>query len=276
MHISPDQVRVVMTGGLNLTDGEEVFARLPVTGEFSIFRSFLVESKRENNIYLTVDILNVLQAFRSLDNECSMRLTKRGSQPLLSLGLDTDTMTTVQEIPVVVAMDPRDLMEECNEPEVDNIEVKLRMPSLRVLKSIVEHMRALNSTVVLEGTVDGDFTISTSTIEVDMKTSFKGLGLRPNANRPQPASTTKPEESVASSSSSSTNDTSVPTGPGTGRSRLVLKAKKLLNVLQYRPQDVVVAFGIFAEKLCFVLHLKLFGGAAQCTYYVPVLLDQSG
>jgi len=101
MHISPDQVRVVMTGGLNLTDGEEVFARLPVTGEFSIFRSFLVESKRENNIYLTVDILNVLQAFRSLDNECSMRLTKRGSQPLLSLGLDTDTMTTVQEIPVV-------------------------------------------------------------------------------------------------------------------------------------------------------------------------------
>ncbi len=102
VHVSSVEMRLIMTHDLGCTESEEVFARFPVNTDGSIFRDYRAESRRNNNIFFTVELQNFLQAIKAAEgqSEFSIKLTRKMNQPYLSLDVATQSMNIVQDTPI--------------------------------------------------------------------------------------------------------------------------------------------------------------------------------
>ncbi|CAN7952085.1 unnamed protein product, partial [Ixodes pacificus] len=81
--------------------------------------------------------------------------------------------TVVHDVPVSVI--PRRLWGNFAEPEVEVADIITHMPSLKVLKTIVEKMKNLNTYVTICISTDREMTMSVQTDMVTVTTHFKGL-----------------------------------------------------------------------------------------------------
>ncbi|CAN7983072.1 unnamed protein product [Ixodes hexagonus] len=147
----------------------------------TIFQEFNMQGVSEefNEIYLEVVIEHLVRALRSsiAAKSLKIKLTKKQT-PCLSLEIELPSLvstnrTVVHDVPVSVI--PRRLWGNFAEPEVEVANIITYMPSLKVLKTILEKMKNLNTYVTISISTDREMTMSVQTDMVTVTTHFKGL-----------------------------------------------------------------------------------------------------
>lgn len=147
----------------------------------TIFQEFNMQGVSEefNEIYLDVVMEHLVRALRSsvAAKSLKIKLTKKQT-PCLSLEIELPSLvsanrTVVHDVPVSVI--PRRLWGNFTEPEVEVADIITHMPSLKVLKTIVEKMKNLNTYVTICISTDREMTMSVQTDMVTVTTHFKGL-----------------------------------------------------------------------------------------------------
>lgn len=252
MRWSPEAVAVVQCadGGA----GEQVFAELP---SVSLFSQLRIQSQASNRIFMQLrasDLVRALRAGTRRDDPMAVRLRKVRGSPFLSVEVKGDGIEVVQDVPVaIVTQDSYD--KTCFEPELEEPQVKVHMPPLRVLHSVVDRMRSLNDEARVVITTAGEFTISTRTPEASVRTFFRDLAL--------------------------------PGGEGEAPDEVVsrMDLRRLARVLHCRGLNFSHAIGAAVRDTAFIVYVMLRPGATSMqgeaaeaagtvAYYIPVLADE--
>src|SRR5690606_6208875 len=132
------------------------------------------------------------------------------------------------------------------EPVLAPPDVLTPLPPMRTFKSVIERMRTLSSSVLIEVTADGTLTMSTQNDIVKVKSTFHGLDLR-----------------------------SVHEQSNKDRAAVTVRLKKLASIVQSKVVDPLTLVAVIVEQSCLVLHVKLQDNAAAITFFVPVVLDST-
>ncbi|XP_029142709.1 checkpoint protein HUS1 isoform X3 [Protobothrops mucrosquamatus] len=91
--------------------------------------------------------------------------------------LSTSSRFVTHDIPVRVI--PRKLWNDFREPSVPNFDVSIYLPVLKTMKSVVERMKNLSSSVVIEANLNGEMELKIETDLVCITTHFRDLGNPP-------------------------------------------------------------------------------------------------
>ena len=178
--VSPESVAIVQQG--EAAGGEHVYAELKADAVFSTLR---VESKSDNHIAMQLSARDLVRALRPGAKETEpvvLKLRKISGRPFVTVEVRGRGVEVVQDVPVAIV--PYDTYrEQCAEPELDEPTIKLRMPDMKLLHSVVERMRTLSDEAAVGLAADGTFEISVKTDEAAVCTTFRDLVLDTPAGR---------------------------------------------------------------------------------------------
>eukprot|EP00056_Hartaetosiga_gracilis_P018344 m.10664 g.10664 ORF g.10664 m.10664 type:complete len:251 (+) comp6663_c0_seq1:3-755(+) len=146
-----------------------------------LFDSYLIQSwHADSEILLHVNIEHVCRALRSATNctELVMKLTKKNSQPYLDFKIGTMSSTGVvrpitQDIPVTVC--PAEDIEAVKPPQFPIANVNIYLPDVRMLKNVVERMKAISHVVTVRANMEGEFELLVENDVATVRTHFKNL-----------------------------------------------------------------------------------------------------
>ncbi|KAJ7384136.1 DNA damage checkpoint control protein [Desmophyllum pertusum] len=148
----------------------------------NFFDEYRIEGKDEtNNIYLELAPDNLARAMKSAGNAqaVKIKLTKKHT-PCLTFeitlpSLTSHTRSVVHDVPVGVI--PQRNWEEYEEPAMPDFDVSIYMPSLKVVKNVIERMKNLSSFLILAANQNGDMTLGIDTDLAAVTTHFKHLDM---------------------------------------------------------------------------------------------------
>eukprot|EP00035_Acanthoeca_spectabilis_P005642 m.115965 g.115965 ORF g.115965 m.115965 type:complete len:259 (+) comp13116_c0_seq4:579-1355(+) len=139
---------------------------------------WLVDSQLDSLAILTNAVRE--QALKSTvtASEVTLKLTKRGGVACLAIIIGMTTVTgmarpVTQAVPVSLVE-----MEELNElqhPDLGIPDVNLYLPNVKVMRSIVERMKALSDAMIISANRDGEAVFKVETALVSVKTYFRNL-----------------------------------------------------------------------------------------------------
>lgn len=163
-----------------ITGGGWLWADIP---QDTIFQEYNMQgvSAEFNEIYLEVVIEHLVRALKSSQAAKSLKIKLAKKQtPCLSLEIELPSMvsttrTVVHDVPVSVI--PRRLWGNFAEPEVEEADIVIHMPNLKVLKNVVERMKNLNTYATICVTSNREMTISVQADMVTVTTHFRSLQL---------------------------------------------------------------------------------------------------
>lgn len=147
----------------------------------TLFQEYNMQGVSEefNEIYLDVVVDNLVKALRSAASAKSLKvkLTKKQT-PCLTFEIELPSLvstsrTVVHDVPVSVIA--RRMWTNFAQPEVEEGDIIAFMPSLKVLKNVVDKMKNLSSYATLTISTDGEMTATVQTDMVTVTTHFKGL-----------------------------------------------------------------------------------------------------
>ncbi|XP_052398164.1 checkpoint protein HUS1 [Carassius gibelio] len=151
----------------------------------NFFDEFQLEgvSADANEILLEVAPENLSRALKTAQNAKSVKikLTKKSSA-CLTLAAELPSLSSVSrvvthDIPVDVI--PRRLWHDFREPQMPDFDVSIYLPPLKTLKSVVDRMKNLSNSLVLEANLNGEMNLKIDTDLVSVTTHFKDLGNPP-------------------------------------------------------------------------------------------------
>ncbi|KFM67376.1 Checkpoint protein HUS1, partial [Stegodyphus mimosarum] len=138
-------------------------------------------SEEHNEIYLEFQLDNLATAFRSAQaaKSVKLKLTKK-HVPCLTLEVELPSLHShsrfvVHDVPILVI--PRRLWEQFQEPSMIEFDVSLYMPSLKVVRSVVERMKNIGNCMTMLASSDGEINLCCETDTVTITTHFKDLNL---------------------------------------------------------------------------------------------------
>lgn len=138
-------------------------------------------SEEYNEIYLEFQVDNLVTAFRSAQaaKSVKLKLTKK-HVPCLTLevelpSLHSNSRFVVHDVPVLVV--PRRLWEQFQEPAMIQFDVSLYMPSLKVIRNVVERMKNIGPLMTMFASSDGEIDLRCETDTVTITTHFKDLNM---------------------------------------------------------------------------------------------------
>eukprot|EP00823_Brevimastigomonas_motovehiculus_P000187 TRINITY_DN1029_c0_g3_i1.p1 TRINITY_DN1029_c0_g3~~TRINITY_DN1029_c0_g3_i1.p1 ORF type:complete len:272 (-),score=29.50 TRINITY_DN1029_c0_g3_i1:927-1742(-) len=243
VHLSTDTIRLCMNS--DRTSGEQVFFESPVQ---YLFQDFKIESMNNNEIPFLANISNLAVATKSCTSATKIvvKLTKKNNRPCLTFDIACETVKIVQDVPIL--LQPAAIIQDYQEPSVPAPEVKFRMPNMKLLKSVVERMKSVGSSILtLTASTNGQavFQVEEGSV-VSIKTFFKGLDLKEKDEQSDPEAKT-----------------------AAGR----MDIKKFANILNSRSLSATHFIGCISEEHAFILYVKLkLGGTV--TFYVPLLASE--
>ncbi|XP_070393814.1 checkpoint protein HUS1 isoform X4 [Dermacentor albipictus] len=147
----------------------------------TLFQEYNMQGVSEefNEIYLDVVADHIVKALKSAAAAKSLKvkLTKRQT-PCLSFEIELPSLvstsrTVVHDVPVSVI--PRRLWNNFAQPDVEEGDIVTHMPSLKVMKNVVDKMKNLSSYATITISSDHGMTVSVQTDMVTVTTHFKGL-----------------------------------------------------------------------------------------------------
>jgi Hus1-like protein len=281
LFLDSDHVRLSCKGKSQDTDGIACFAELAATGYSSIFLDLRIESAAPNNaIVMELDLLQLRMAFKSVmgdtiskngsSNDTSLlgvaaleaqytvlKLAKRQNIPCLCIdACSAGSRGSAAMISVHHAIPVRILrhteMQNHLPPQIPLPDVQLELSaSAASLRTIVDRLKSISSTVYLEANMTGELTVSVHTDGASIQTFFSKL-------------TPRYEDCKEPGSSSSNNKST----------RVKIDTKKLCASLHWQQQQaqmVSSALLCLVENEMVVLHVNLNpGNVGFFTYYVPV------
>ncbi|EWC48292.1 hypothetical protein DRE_02396 [Drechslerella stenobrocha 248] len=150
----------------------------------AVFINYKVVSASENIINLEIPLDTLHRSLKSAQSAStvSIRLTKKGTIPMLSLTITTESHTSMnpaiitQDIPVRV-LAPQ-TVSHIHKPVVPRPETSVILPTLTQLRGITDRyvrMMGANGRVVLEGNMDGVLKMKAEADAVKVESEWRGL-----------------------------------------------------------------------------------------------------
>ncbi|KAF8602854.1 cell cycle checkpoint [Ceratobasidium sp. AG-I] len=172
------EVHIICLGESDV--GVQIWSKLPVDSMFSDYR---IQSNANNVISLEVSTEPLSQALRSASaaQDVVVKLAKKNDQPVFSFEAQTESrqgkkMLVTHDVRITV-MKTAD-MEQVKEPLCPQPDLHLILPSLKNLRTIVEHMQHLSDVVAISATRRGELVLAIQTDDVRVSTAWEGC-LRP-------------------------------------------------------------------------------------------------
>lgn len=176
LRLSPDKVCFVISEKANV-GGINIWCEL---AQSNIFDDYRIEGKDERNeIYLELNLEQLSRALRSSLNAqvVKIKLTRKQGA-CLTVEISQPTMTGVQrtvvhDVPVAVV--PERLWSDYQEPDMPDIDVSIYLPSLKLLKNIVDRMKSMSNFVTVAANMSGELRLRMETDVVMATTYFRDL-----------------------------------------------------------------------------------------------------
>ncbi|XP_015276453.1 PREDICTED: checkpoint protein HUS1-like, partial [Gekko japonicus] len=162
--------------------------------------------------------------------------------------LSSSSRIVTHDIPVRLI--PRKLWSDYREPVVPDFDVSIYLPVLKTMKSIVERMKNLSNSIVIEANLNGDMNLKIETELVSVTTHFKELGNPPwvSGNGSQDSTQERDPESMAEAR---------------------IDIKKLLQFLAGQQVNPTKALCNIVSKR--IVHFILLQEEVSLQYFIPAL-----
>mmetsp|Transcript_20266 Transcript_20266/g.31677 ORF Transcript_20266/g.31677 Transcript_20266/m.31677 type:complete len:281 (-) Transcript_20266:42-884(-) len=235
------------------SDEAQTWAQLATDGDESIFRTYRIESKNQNQIAFEVDFSLFNQALKSAENaeEATIKLTKKYGKAYLSFEIIIqEALTTIQDVPVIM-LAPEE-QARLQEPNIGEPDVHLVIPrdNFRTLSVVADRLKGLNDKIVIRASMIGDLEMGIETEFVFLTQTWKNLEIAAfDGNSPQQGKVDTSKQAEA-----------------------MVDANMLSRVLishAVKPSMVICCMVDSGHKKLLLWHLKL--GNDCLTYYLPVL-----
>eukprot|EP00040_Diaphanoeca_grandis_P020752 m.110350 g.110350 ORF g.110350 m.110350 type:complete len:287 (+) comp28031_c0_seq2:149-1009(+) len=188
LRLTPTKIFLVELG-----DSEEQAKIWCEIDRTNLFQSYKIESAHENNEILV--IVNVEQLSRALKSTVAastvtFKLSRRDDINYLSLIIGTKSVLgsdrpIAQDVPVLICHHSD--IEAVHPPDLATPEINVYLPSQKMLRNVVERMKALSDFVVISANGDGEVTLKIETSILTVKTFFKDLQNAEYKDGEQPA-----------------------------------------------------------------------------------------
>ncbi|EOB02150.1 Checkpoint protein HUS1, partial [Anas platyrhynchos] len=139
-----------------------------------------------NEIYLELTPENLSRALKTAQSAKAVKIKLTNKHcPCLKVSVELPSLSSssrivTHDIPVRVI--PRRLWNDFREPRVPDFDVSIYLPALKTMKSVVERMKNLSHSIVIEANLNGEMNLKIETDLVSVTTHFKNLGNPPWAS----------------------------------------------------------------------------------------------
>ncbi|XP_042304802.1 checkpoint protein HUS1 isoform X2 [Sceloporus undulatus] len=146
------------------------------------FDEFQMEgaAAEDNEIYLELTPENFSRALKTAQNAKAVKIKLTNKQcPCLTVAVELPSLASssrivVHDIPV--GMIPRKLWGDFREPSLPDFDVSIYLPAMKTMKSVVERMKNISHSLVIEANQQGEMNLKIETALVSVTTHFKALG----------------------------------------------------------------------------------------------------
>ncbi|KDN52969.1 cell cycle checkpoint [Tilletiaria anomala UBC 951] len=174
LNLSPDEVRIICTGE---SDGVQIWTTLT---KDQFFKDYRVESKYKNIINLEISTEMLISVLKSAQDtsDVTMRLAKRGSDPLLSFAIvsmsHTGAKMEIEHEVLIKLIKPPD-WEQIREPHCPEPDVHIVLPRLLKMRTVAERMSRMSFQITFSANLEGALTLGITSDEVNVETTWRGL-----------------------------------------------------------------------------------------------------
>ncbi|XP_068252695.1 checkpoint protein HUS1 isoform X5 [Nyctibius grandis] len=151
----------------------------------NFFDEFQMEgvAAEHNEIYLELVPENLSRALRTAQSAKAVKIKLTNKHcPCLRVAVELPSLSSSSRIvthDIPVGVIPRRLWNDFREPSVPDFDVSIYLPALKTMKSVVERMKNLSSSIVIEANLSGEMNLKIETDLVSVTTHFKDLGNPP-------------------------------------------------------------------------------------------------
>ena len=142
--------------------------------------NYVVESARQNKIMMDLSLAHLLKSLKtSMQSiETHIRLVKRNNLPTLVFDNTCEnasgkSVKMVQDVPCRLVR-PQDA-ELVRVPDIDRLQTHIVLPPVVTLKTIVERLKNIGSSLLLAANMQGKFNVCVETNTAQVRTFFKDL-----------------------------------------------------------------------------------------------------
>ncbi|KAM6278659.1 checkpoint protein HUS1 isoform 2-T2 [Spheniscus humboldti] len=139
-----------------------------------------------NEIYLELVPENLSRALKTAQNAKAVKIKLTNKHcPCLRVAVELPSLSSSSRIvthDIPVGVIPRRLWNDFREPSVPDFDVSIYLPVLKTMKSVVERMKNLSNSIVIEANLSGEMNLKIETDLVSVTTHFKDLGNPPWAS----------------------------------------------------------------------------------------------
>ncbi|KGL87987.1 Checkpoint protein HUS1, partial [Charadrius vociferus] len=139
-----------------------------------------------NEIYLELVPENLSRALKTAQSAKAVKIKLTNKHcPCLRVAVELVSATMLLSIvthDIPVGVIPRRLWSDFREPSVPDFDVSIYLPVLKTMKSVVERMKNLSNSIVIEANLSGEMNLKIQTDLVSVTTHFKDLGNPPWAS----------------------------------------------------------------------------------------------
>ena len=258
LHLSPTHFRFLVP--TELTDGERAYFDAPVA---LLFDDYRIESKSNNEIVMLMSIANLQRAIDTAATTESVRikLTRKNARAFLSFDGAAANITSqhtvsptaillTHDVPIAIQQTSR--LAIAAEPLLSAPRVKIRLPDLKRLVSVIEAVNQITDIVSLSANERGDLRVECVDPTLNMQTFFKNLQIDNDRN----------------------GDSMINDATAAIFCTARLSVKKLLNVLHCRMVNAAVVLACWVEEGALVIYVKLNEKRGHLTYYIPWIAQE--
>ncbi|CAN2389676.1 Hus1-like protein, partial [Pristimantis euphronides] len=151
----------------------------------SFFDEYQMEgmTAEQNDIYLELAPENLSRALKTAQNSKSVKIKLTNKHcPCLTVAVELPSLSSTSRIvthDIPVSVIPRKLWNDFKEPTVPDFDVSIYLPVIKSMKSVVERMKNLGNSIVIEANRNGEINLKIETDLVSVSTHFKDLGNPP-------------------------------------------------------------------------------------------------
>ncbi|XP_074755912.1 checkpoint protein HUS1 isoform X2 [Athene noctua] len=136
-----------------------------------------------NEIYLELVPENLSRALKTAQSAKAVKIKLTNKHcPCLRVAVELPSLSSSSRIvthDIPVGVIPRRLWNDFREPNVPDFDVSIYLPVLKTMKSVVERMKNLSNSIVIEANSNGEMNLKIETDLVSVTTHFKDLGNPP-------------------------------------------------------------------------------------------------
>nr|XP_034991604.1 checkpoint protein HUS1 [Zootoca vivipara] len=249
LRLTADQL-IFIAGARGAVGGARLWCEVRQGNVFDEFQMEGVAAEK-NEIYLEVTPENLSRALKTAQNAKAVKIKLTNKHcPCLTVAIELPSLSSTSRVvthDIPVGIIPRKLWNDFREPSVPDFDVSIYLPVLKTMKSVVERMKNLCNSIVIEANLNGEMNLKIETDLVCVTTHFKELGNPPWGS--QNSSQERDPETMAEAR---------------------IDIKRLLQLLAAQQVNPTKALCNIASKR--IVHFILLHEDVSLQYFIPALV----